>query len=142
MERQGCDAALKMTLSREQFKCKKGRMMKTSHAWIQPHHHRVILRHILNTKNLFQITLSIDFENILLPVNLIIVRNHGDDEEDVGENFRGVEDQQGHPIQVGDQPNLEFQSLISNLTQSPGPPCIQIDTHDAYEIGFRRSTYA
>jgi hypothetical protein len=40
----------------------------------------------------FQITLSIDFENILLHNNLIIVRNHGDDEEDIGESFRGMED--------------------------------------------------
>jgi hypothetical protein len=142
MGRQGYDAALKMSLSREQLKCNKGRMMRISHTWIQPHHHRAILRHILNTVNLFQITLSIDFENILPPDNLIIVRNHGDDDEDVGESFRGVEDQHGHPIQVGDQPNSKFQSLISNLTQSSGPPCIQIDTQDAYEIGFGRSTYA
>jgi hypothetical protein len=28
-----------------------------------------------------QITLPIDFENIFLPNNVIIVRNHGDDEE-------------------------------------------------------------
>jgi hypothetical protein len=57
--------------------------------------------------NSFQINLSVDFENTLLPNYLIIVGNHGDD-EDVGESFRGVEDQQGHPIQVGDQSNSEF----------------------------------
>jgi hypothetical protein len=27
-------------------------------------------------------------------------------------------------------------------TQSTGPPQLQIDVHDAYEIGFGRSTYA
>jgi hypothetical protein len=42
--------------------------------------------------------LSIDFVNILLPNDLIIVRNHGDDEEKVGESFRGMEDQEEHPI--------------------------------------------
>ena len=32
-----------------------------------------------------------DFENKLLPNDLIIVRNHGDDENDVGEGLGGVE---------------------------------------------------
>ena len=41
----------------------------------------------------FQLNLSSKFENKLLPNNLIIVRNHGDDEEDVGEEFGGVVDQ-------------------------------------------------
>ena len=40
----------------------------------------------------FQINLSFGFENKLLPNDLIIVRNHGDDEEDVGKEFRGVVD--------------------------------------------------
>jgi hypothetical protein len=79
---------------------------------------------------LFQITLLIDFENILLPNDLIVVRNYGDDEEDVGESLRGVEDQQGHRIQDGDQSNLEFQSLALNTTRCPGPHCIQIDAQD------------
>jgi hypothetical protein len=48
------------------------------------------------------------FENILLPNNLIIARNNGDEEEDIEESFRGVEDQQGHPVQVGDQSNSKF----------------------------------
>ena len=43
----------------------------------------------------FQINLSSGFENKLLTNDLIIVRNHGDDEEDVGEEFGGVVDQQG-----------------------------------------------
>jgi hypothetical protein len=77
----------------------------------------------------------------LLSNDLIIVRNYVDDEDDVGEIVRGVEDQQGHPIQVGDQSNSEFHSLSLNLTQSPGPPCIQIDAQDAYEIRFGHSTY-
>ena len=45
----------------------------------------------------FQINLSSGFENKLLPNNLIIVRNHGDDDEDVGEEFGGGVDQQGLP---------------------------------------------
>jgi hypothetical protein len=39
-------------------------MIRTSLAWIQPHPHGAILRHILNMEKLFQITLSIDCENV------------------------------------------------------------------------------
>jgi hypothetical protein len=85
--------------------------------------------------------LSIDFENILLSNDLIIVRNQGDEEEDVGQSFRGMEDQQGRPIQDGNQSNSEFQSLTLNPTQ-PGPPYIQIDAQDANEIRFGHYTYA
>jgi hypothetical protein len=81
--------------------------------------------------NSFQITLLIDFKTVLLHNNLIIVSNHGDDEEDVEESFRGVESQQGHPIQVGDQSNSEFHSLTLNSTQSSESHCIQIDAQDA-----------
>ena len=41
----------------------------------------------------FQINLLSRFENKLLHNDLIIFRNHGDDEEDVGEEFGGVVDQ-------------------------------------------------
>jgi hypothetical protein len=72
------------------------------------------------------------FENQLLPNDIIIVRNHGDDEEDKWGIKRAVERQGDVHIKVEIQSNLEFQSL----TSSPGPPCIQIDVQDAYEIGF------
>ena len=45
----------------------------------------------------FQINLSSRFENKLLPNDLIIVRNHGDDEEETGEEFGGLVEQQGRP---------------------------------------------
>jgi hypothetical protein len=45
-------------------------------------------------------------------------------------------------IEVEIQSNSEFQSLTSSPTQSPGPPQIQIDVQDSYEIRFGRSTYA
>ena len=41
----------------------------------------------------FQINLSCGFENKLLPNDLIIVRNHGND-EDVGQELGGMVDQQ------------------------------------------------
>jgi hypothetical protein len=41
---------------------------------------------------------------------------------------------------VANQSNSELPS--SSPTQSPGPPCIQIDVQIAYDLRFRRSTYA
>jgi hypothetical protein len=40
------------------------------------------------------------------------------------------------------QTNSKFQSLTSSPTQSPGPPCIQIDTQGKYDLRFGRSKYA
>jgi hypothetical protein len=82
MGRQGCGAALKMTLSRGRLKCKKRRMMRTSITWIQPHSYGAIVRHISNTVILFLCSSINYLENQLLPNDLIIVGNHGDDEED------------------------------------------------------------
>jgi hypothetical protein len=45
--------------------------------------HGTILRHILNTVNSFLYSSTNFLENQLLRNDLIIVRNHGDDEEDV-----------------------------------------------------------
>jgi hypothetical protein len=56
--------------------------MRTCLSWIQPHSHGAILKHILNMVNSFLYFSNNYFENGLLPNNLIIVRNHGDDEED------------------------------------------------------------
>jgi hypothetical protein len=52
-------------------------------SWIQPHPHGAILRHLLNTVNSFSCSSNNYFENRLLPNNLIIVRNHRDDDKDV-----------------------------------------------------------
>jgi hypothetical protein len=41
---------------------------------------------------------------------------------------------------VANQSNSELPS--SSLTQSPGPPCIQIDVQIAYDLRFGCSTYA
>ena len=58
----------------------------------------------------FQINLSSGFKNKLLPNDLIIVRNYGDDDEDVGEEFGGVVDQQGQSRRVGGPIQVEFES--------------------------------
>ena len=66
----------------------------------------------------FQINLSSGFENKLLHNDLIIVRNYGDDEKDVGEELGGVVDQQGQPSRVGGPIQVEFESA-SESRSSP-----------------------
>jgi hypothetical protein len=142
IERQGCGATLKMTLSRGQLKCKKRMMMRTSVAWIQPHPHGTILRHISNMVISFFCSSVNYLENRLLLNDLIIVRNHGDDEKDERDIKRALERQGEAHIKVEIQSNSEFQSLTFNPTQSLGPPRLQINVQDAYQIRFGRSTYA
>jgi hypothetical protein len=76
------------------------------------------------------------FENRLLPNNLIIVRNHGDDEEDKWDIKKVLKRQGDMHIKVESQSNWELQSLTSSPTRSPGPPWLRIDVHDTYNIGF------
>jgi hypothetical protein len=63
MGRQGYTAALKITLSRGQLKCKKGRMMRTCLSWIQPHPHVAIRRNFLNMVNSFLCSSTKYFKN-------------------------------------------------------------------------------
>jgi hypothetical protein len=56
--------------------------MRTCLSWIQPHPHGAILRDLLNTVNSFLCSCINYFENRLLPNDLNIVRNYGDNEED------------------------------------------------------------
>jgi hypothetical protein len=56
--------------------------MRTAIAWIQPHPHEAILRHISNTVILFLFSSINYLENRLLLNDLIIIRIHGDDDED------------------------------------------------------------
>jgi hypothetical protein len=116
-------------------------MMGTCLSWIQPHPHGAILRHLLNTVTSFLCFSTNYFENRLLPKDLIIVKNHGDDEEDERDIKRALERQGDAYIKVEIQSNSEFYSLTSSPTQSPGPPWLHIYVQDTYEIRFGRSTY-
>jgi hypothetical protein len=82
----------------------------------------VLLRHLLNTVNSFLCSSTNYFENQLLPNDLIIVRNHADDEEDEWDIKRALERQGYAHIKVEIQSNSEFQSLTSSPTQSPEQP--------------------
>jgi hypothetical protein len=74
------------------------------------------------------------FEDRLLPIDSIIVRNHIDDEEDEWDIKRALGRQGDAHIKVEIQSNSEFQSLTSSSTQSSGLPSLQIDVQDAYEL--------
>jgi hypothetical protein len=111
-------------------------------SWIQPHPYGAILRHLLNMINSFLCSSINYFENRLLHNDLIIVSNHGDDEKDERDIKRALQRQGDAHIKVKIQSNLEFQSLTLSPTESLGPPRLQINVQDAYEIEFARSTYA
>jgi hypothetical protein len=82
--------------------------MRTSIAWIQPHPHGAILRYISNMVISFLCSSVNYLENRLLPNDLIIVRNHGDDEEDERDIKRVLERQGDVHIKVEIQSNSEF----------------------------------
>jgi hypothetical protein len=111
-------------------------------SWIQLHPHIAILGHLSNTVNLFLCSSTNYFDNSLLPNDLIIVRNHGDDDEDERDIKRALERQGDGHIKVEIQSNFEFQSLTLSPTRSPGPHRIHIDVQDTYKIRFGRSIYA
>ncbi|TVU13325.1 hypothetical protein EJB05_40374, partial [Eragrostis curvula] len=76
------------------------------------------------------------FENILIPNELIIVSNHGDDEEAAGEVLGGVEGRQ--EVQI----KFEAQSKsVSSPFRTPGPVGTKTGAQVAYEIGFGRYLY-
>jgi hypothetical protein len=109
---------------------------------IQLHSHGAIPRHLLNMKNSFLCSSINYFEYRLLPNDLIIVRNHGDDEEDEWDIKRPHEKQGDAHIKVEIKSNSKFQSLTSSPTRGSGPPRLEIDVQDAYKIGFGCSTYS
>jgi hypothetical protein len=110
--------------------------MRTCLSSIQSHPHGAILRDLLNAVNSFICSSNNYFENRLLPNNLIIVRNHGDVEEDKWDIKRVLERQEDAHIKVEIQSNSEFQSLSSSPTQSPVRPRLQINVQNMYQIGF------
>jgi hypothetical protein len=110
--------------------------MRTCLSWIQPHPHGAILRHFLNMVNSFLCSSTNYFEKRLLPNDLIIVRNHGDDEEDKRDIKMALERQRDAHIKVEIQANSEFRSLTSSPTRSPRPHCLQINVQDVSNLQF------
>jgi hypothetical protein len=75
-------------------------MMRISLAWIQS-------RHIVNTVNSFLCLSTNYLEKRSLPNDLIIVRNHEDDEEDVRDTKDVLESPRDTQNMVEIQPNSE-----------------------------------
>jgi hypothetical protein len=96
--------------------------MRTCLSSIEPHPYGAIIQHLINRVKLFLCSSTDYFENRLVPNDLIIVRNHGDNEEDEWDIKRALERQGDAHIKVEIQSNLEFKSLTSSPTQSAQPP--------------------
>jgi hypothetical protein len=82
--------------------------MRTCLSWIQLHPYGAILSDLLNTVNSFLCSSTNYFENRLLHNDLIIVRNHRDEEEDEQDIKRALERQVDAHIKVDIQSNSEF----------------------------------
>jgi hypothetical protein len=95
--------------------------MRTFLSWIQPHLYGATLRHLLNTVNSFLCSSTKYFDKRFLPIDLIIVRYHGDNDEDEWDIKRALERQKDVYIKVEIQPNSEFQCLTLSPTRSSGP---------------------
>jgi hypothetical protein len=63
----------------------------------------------------------------MLPNDLIIVRDYGDEEEDIRDTKDMLESPRDMHTKVELQSNSEFQSLTSSPTQSPRSACLRID---------------
>ena len=57
------------------------------------------------------------FENRLLPNDLIMIRNHGEDLEVLGEGLRGAQVQQGRSNHVGGPTQADFESISESRTR-------------------------
>jgi hypothetical protein len=90
-----------------------------------------------NYVNSFLCPSTNDLENILLPNDLIVIRNQGVDhgehvghQEGAGEPGKHAQ----HGVEV--QANLESRSLASSPSRRLGPPCLQIGVQDASDLRF------
>jgi hypothetical protein len=54
--------------------------------------------------------------------------------EDMWDIRRVLESQRNTHNKVDVQTNLEFRSLTSSSTRSPGPPCLEIDILDVSDL--------
>ncbi len=82
-------------------------LMRTSVAWIQPHPHGAIPRHISNIVISFLCSFIYYLENRLITNNLIIVRNQGDD-EDIPDTKDVMQSQGNTRTKVEIESNSEF----------------------------------
>ncbi|KAK3136654.1 hypothetical protein QOZ80_5BG0440310 [Eleusine coracana subsp. coracana] len=70
----------------------------------------------LEVSSFLHSSLYVTFENGLLPNDYIIIRNHGEDQEMMGEGLGDVEDQQGRGSQGGCPTKTDFESVLGLRT--------------------------
>jgi hypothetical protein len=84
--------------------------------------------------NSFLCSFANDLENILLPNDLIVIRNQGVDHGEHARHQEGGGEQGNMHNMVEVQANSESRSLTSSPTQSLGPPYLQIDVQDVPDL--------
>jgi hypothetical protein len=72
----------------------------------------------------------------MLPNNLIVLRNEGEDQQGRGKDLGGVEDQRGCPDQDGSPNRFDFVSVLDSRNS-----CTKTDAHVAYGVRFGCSLY-
>jgi hypothetical protein len=77
--------------------------------------------------NSFLCSSANDLKNRLLPNDLIVIRNQGVDHGEHMKHQEGAREPRKHAQHGQSQANSESRSLTSSPTQSPEPPCFQID---------------
>ena len=78
-------------------------------------------------------------ENRLLPNDLIVLRNKGEDQQGPGEGLGGVEDQQGCPDQDGGPNPTPYATWESVLVRPVLGVRTKTDSQVAYGVGFGRT---
>jgi hypothetical protein len=78
-----------------------------------------------------------NIESRLLPNNLIVLRNQGEDHGGQTEHKEGAGEPRRRAREGGEL--IQFGIASLSPTRSPGPPCIQIDVQIAYNLHFGRS---
>jgi hypothetical protein len=100
-----------------------GKIAKSSLRWIQPHVDTLsdsvtitnfIQRCILSMVSLFLYAFIDDSENRLLPNNVMMIRNYGEDKEELKERRGGAKEQQRWPSQVGVPIKVEPESNLDS----------------------------
>jgi hypothetical protein len=100
-----------------------GKIIKSTLRWIQPHVDTLsesvtitdfIQSCILSTVSLFLYAFIDDYENRLLPNNVMIIRNYGEYKEGLNERRGGAKEQQRRPSQVGVLIQVELESNLDS----------------------------
>jgi hypothetical protein len=98
-----------------------GKITKSTLRWIQPHVDTLsesvtitdfIQRCILSMASLFLYAFIDDSENRLLPNNVMMIRNYGEDKEGLKERRGGAKEQQRRPSQVGVPIQVDIERVV------------------------------